>query len=252
MDIPKQTPKSTSTPDPGLDPNVRRMKGYADLAAPGAVTPGGGVGLKDVLALISAPAVRYQFQRLGIILFGIVVFVALSLVGYWFSDVFAVSVNHGVRQFEGEFPIRVEIRNVATLPGSPPSLIATSWPEHGDGPVEILRFPVFREGKLFELYPEYVSEQVAFVIIDSLYAVTTNEGHSWEVVRIRETVSGEKAPSALMIDGVILDEYGSGMLFPAGVADVRLSWVTDDFGLTWTAPQIPGANSGDDSLILSD
>ncbi|MFQ5606653.1 MAG: hypothetical protein ACE5GA_01800, partial [Candidatus Zixiibacteriota bacterium] len=150
--------------------------------------------------------------------------------------------------FSGPFEIYVEANSAYSfLPGGSPVLRATCVPatvgsESGatEKRVTILETTLLEPDRLREFYAEYVSRQVAFVFFDTIFAITTNGGHSWETA----TLHGGPGDSAgfggsglvVHIDGVMIDETGHGFLFASGVENLDSAWVTEDFGITWLPP----------------
>ena len=133
---------------------------------------------------------------------------------------------------------------VCPFPGGPPTLRVSAIPttnsrdvgEATDGQkptVTVFQAALLEPGGLSDLYAEFVSRQIAFVYLDTLFAVTTNGGHSWQVVTVYE----EPGNSAVWIDGLMLDETGHGFLFPEGVDNLDSAWLTEDFGRSWRPPE---------------
>lgn len=196
--------------------------------------------LGSALRVISPTERKYRRRRFGVVFGGALILLA-PVVFVWVIFTLLDSPGGSAgREFVGDFSIRAHVSSeYNTLPGGPPTLRVTSLPELNVETGEwVIAFDeaIYDPERLQELYAEFVSAQVAFVIFENIYAVTTNGGHSWQVwnswdaTQVQDTLeSGE----GFVIDGVLLDETGSGMLFPVGVQAVDSAWVTDDFGVSW-------------------
>ncbi len=175
----------------------------------------------------------YQLRRYFIIVLGFSVPLLVtggldSLKGAFIVE----PVNVG-KEFVGDFPLRAQISSEFNpLPGGAPRLRVSSQPKGGEEWTTVFEVTALEPEKLDEVYAEFVTEQVAFALYDTLFAVTTNGGYSWETTVVHDTLSAR----ALVIDGVILDERGSGFLFPPGVKSFDSCWTTEDFGLSWVGP----------------
>ncbi len=202
-----------------------------DLAST-ASGSGSSVRLVDSFRKMSKTERRYQLRRLAVILVGFGIPLALTAGAYWLKSAFDIQKVEAEKEFVGDFPIRAAISSkFNTLPGGPPRLRVTAQPTQTDSLITVFEVTALTAEKLDEVYAEFVTSQVAFALFDTLYAITTNGGHSWGVVTVSDT-SG----ATLVIDGVILDEKGNGFLFPLGIKSLDSCWTTEDFGYTWNAP----------------
>ena len=223
------------TEQPANDP-ARELVLGDDLAAPSQRESAAG-RLFSALRDMSPTERRYQARRALVVLAGLVVVSIPFLAALWITAVVEQAGRSAGREISESFDISMRVTDEENLiPGGRPQLIVRALPklnEVRDNWVEVFRVSVDDIGALESAYAEFVSREVAFVIYDTIYAVTTNGGHTWTTLTVRD--SGATTQS-LRIDGVILDEYGEGLLFPEGVQSYDSAWVTDDFGLTWTAP----------------
>jgi hypothetical protein len=194
---------------------------------------GSSVRLVDSFRKMSKTERRYQLRRLAVVLIGFSIPLALTAGAYWLKSSFEIRQIKVEKEFVGEFPIRARISSeFNTLPGGPPRLRVSAQPVGSEDWTTVFEVTALTAEKLDEVYAEFVTSQVAFALYDTLYAVTTNGGHQWEIITVHDTLSGK----ALVVDGVILDETGSGFLFPPGVKSLDSCWTTEDFGNTWDAP----------------
>ncbi len=203
-----------------------------DLAST-AKGSGSSVRLVDSFRKMSKTERRYQLRRLAVIVVGFSIPLVLTAGAYWLKGAFNTQKVEVEKEFVGEFPIRASISSkFNTLPGGPPRLRVTAQPNKSDSLITLFEVTALTAEKLDEVYAEFVTPQVAFALFDTLYAITTNGGHSWGLVTASDTSTG----AALVIDGVILDEKGNGFLFPLGIKSLDSCWTTEDFGYTWSAP----------------
>lgn len=193
---------------------------------------------------VSVTERRYQLRRVGVIGLGfsIMALALLALVSLM-SLVFD-STGGAAREFSGPFLIQVEAGLASNLlPGGVPTMRVSAVPsavagdasDTQESEVTIFQTTLLEPDRISELYAEFVSRQIAFVFFDTLFAVTTNGGYSWQVVTAYEEL--DEGKSAVWIDGIMLDETGHGFMFPLGVESLDSAWLTEDFGHTWRTPE---------------
>ncbi len=203
-----------------------------DLAAP-ADNRSATVRLVDSFRKMSNTRRRYQLRRLAVIVFGFSIPLLLTVFAYWLKSAFVIEKVDVSKEFVGDFPIRAQISSEFNqLPGGPPRLRVSSQATSNAEWITVFEVIALKPELLDETYAEFVTAEIAFALYDTLYAITTNGGYSWNISVVHDTLTKE----ALVIDGVILDERGSGFLFPPGVKSFDSCWTTEDFGHTWHAP----------------
>ncbi|MFQ5607574.1 MAG: hypothetical protein ACE5GA_06475 [Candidatus Zixiibacteriota bacterium] len=207
-----------------------------DLAAPSQRESTAG-RLFSALKDMSPTERRYQARRALVVFTGLIVVSLPFLAALWVKATIQQVGQSAAREISGSFDISFQITSEENLlPGGRPLLITWALPqlnEAGGNWVEVFRAPVDDVEALNAAYAEFISNEVAFIIYDTIYAVTTDGGHTWTTLGVYDSGGSGKT---LRIDGVILDEYGEGLLFPDGVQSYDSAWVTDDYGLSWTAP----------------
>lgn len=227
------TPASPPMPEDIVDPS-----------SPAPERNWGGIRMFSQLRSISQTERRYQLRRAGVIVLGF----SIVGLGLWAlisikSLVFDPSTT-AAREFSGPFLISVEAGpELNPFPGGAPRMRVSAFPaaESGDSDISGSRITIFETtllepDRISELYAEFVSKQVAFIYFDTLLAVTTNGGHSWQMVTVYEKL--DEGNSAIWIDGIMLDETGHGFMFPLGVESLDSAWLTEDFGHSWRLPVV--------------
>ncbi len=217
-----------------------------DPASPAPERSWGGIQMFSQLRNISLTERRYQLRRAGVIGLGFSI-VGLGLLALvTLKSLVFDSTGGAAREFSGPFLIQVEAGSeLNPFPGGVPTVRVSAVPSAAPGgasdksesEITIFETTLLEPDRISELYAEFVSKQVAFVYFDTLLAVTTNGGHSWQVVTVYEEL--DEGNSAIWIDGVMLDETGHGFMFPLGVESLDSAWLTDDFGHSWRLPELP-------------
>ena len=189
--------------------------------------------LVDSFRKMSGTERRYQLRRLLVIIVGFSIPLLLTAAAWWLKGAFTFERVDVSKEFVGDFPLQARISSdFNKLPGGPPRLRLAAKPGGAQEWSAVFETTVSGPERLDNVYAEFVTAQVAFALYDTLFAVTTNGGFSWQISVLHDTLSG--AP--IVIDGVMLDERGGGFLFPPGVKSLDSCWTTEDFGLTWQAP----------------
>ncbi|HSH00626.1 MAG TPA: hypothetical protein VLB27_11270, partial [candidate division Zixibacteria bacterium] len=209
MSADKPSPKSL---EQSLQQDFPQVNLGEDLAAPRGRELASG-RLWSAARSLSPTERRYQLRRGAVILLGLSVLAAPVFLIWLIVGLSESSGGSAGREFDTEITLRANVSaDFNPLPGGRPILLVRALPElnaeTGDW-VEVLRTAVDDVDALQSVYAETVSPQVGFVIFDTLYAVTTNGGHTWSTLSV--SFSGAQN-TAVQIDGVILDEYGDGLL----------------------------------------
>ncbi|MCH9030775.1 MAG: hypothetical protein IIB00_00745 [candidate division Zixibacteria bacterium] len=176
----------------------------------------------------------YLGRRIAVIILGVAPLTLILSGALWVKTLIGAQEGVSFREFAGPFSITAQIRTPdLAIPGLQPRLTANSVISGEETSIEIFQTPVFDHSAMGRLYAEFVTSEIAFVIFDTLYAVTTNGGHNWKFGTFVGQAEGERIP-AIKIDGVLLDPWGAGLLFPQGSTDRQSAYVTDDYGVTWS------------------
>lgn len=239
-------PDSESQASPA-SPALPKPEDIVDSASPAPERNLGGIRLFSQLRQVSMTEKRYRLRRAAVIALGLSIIALVMLAILTLKALIFDATGSAAREFSGPFLIQAEAgSSLSPFPGGAPMLRVSAVPARavevvGDGldnkesEVTVFQMTLLEPGRISDLYAEFVSRQIAFVFIDTLFAVTTNGGHSWQVVTLYEQPNKHK--SALWIDGVMLDETGHGFLFPEGVESLDSAWLTEDFGHSWRPPE---------------
>ena len=228
----KNLPESSTESDSEMG-GAKMVGSQSDMAHP--ETRGvSGLTLLSRFRRMNSEERSYLGRRLAVIILGVAPLILILSGALWVKTLVGAQEGVSFKEFAGPFSITAQIRIPdLPIPGLQPRLTATSISSGKEISMEIFQIPVYDHSAMEGLYAEFVTSEIAFVIFDTLYSVTTNGGHSWKAGIFVGQAEGERIP-AVKIDGVMLDEWGAGSLFPIGSTDRQLSYVTDDYGVTWS------------------